>query len=335
LILDFGFRISDFRFWKTVERRSSFSNSTLNFQNPKSKIQNPRTEDTVIPKEFDYVAPGSLAEALDALQRGGDDAKVLAGGHSLIPMLKLRLAQPSLLVDLRKIGELQRIGGNGSGLELGPMVTYYNLQTTHDVSSSYPLLAEVADSIGDAQVRARGTIGGSLAHADPAADMPAAALALNAMLTVAKAGGSTREIAANDFFVDLMTSALEPGEILTKITIPKPSGRMGSAYVKIRNKASHYALVGAAVVLGLDGDGTCNSASVAITGAASKAFHVEAAENALRGTKLADGDIDNAVGQVGGQDVEWMSDLFGSEDYRKHLTGVVVRRAIQAAKLRA
>ena len=158
----------------------------------------------MIPKEFDYVAPGSLAEALDALQRGGDDAKVLAGGHSLIPMLKLRLAQPSLLVDLRKIGELQRIGGNGSGLELGPMVTYYNLQTTHDVSSSYPLLAEVADSIGDAQVRARGTIGGSLAHADPAADMPAAALALNAMLTVAKAGGSTREIAANDFFVDLM-----------------------------------------------------------------------------------------------------------------------------------
>lgn len=288
----------------------------------------------MISKEFEYVAPASLDEALQALEQGGEDAKVLAGGHSLIPMMKLRLAQPSMLVDLRKIGELQRIGGNGGGLELGPMVTYYNLQTTSDVSSMYPLLSEVAASIGDAQVRARGTIGGSLAHADPAADMPAAALALDAVLTVASAGGNSREIPANEFFVDLLTSALQPGEILTKIRIPKPSGRTGSAYVKVRNKASHYALVGAAVMLGLDGDGTCNSASIGITGAASKAFRAEAAENALKGTKLSDSDIQNAIGAVGGLDVEWMSDLFGSQDYRKHLAGVVVQRAIEAAKSR-
>lgn len=288
----------------------------------------------MIPKEFDYVAPGTLEEALKALHDGGEDAKVLAGGHSLIPMMKLRLAQPSLLVDLARVGDLHRIGGMGGNLDLGSMVTYYNLQTTSDVSSGWPLLAECAGSIGDAQVRARGTIGGSLAHADPAADMPAAVLALDAVLTAAHMNGgvTTREIPAKEFFVELLTSALEPGEILTGIRIPAPPAKSGSAYVKVRNKASHYALVGAAVVLGIDNDGTCSHAAVAMTGAAATPFRLANVENALRGTKLADSDLGNAAGMVGGADVEWMSDLFGSEDYRKHLAGVVTRRAIETAR---
>src|SRR5207237_5200823 len=156
----------------------------------------------VIPKEFDYVAPASLEEALRALRDGGDGAKVLAGGHSLIPLMKLRLAEPSLLVDLRNIADLHRIAGNGGGLDLGPMVTYYDLQTTTDVSGVCPLLSECAASVGDAQVRARGTIGGSLAHADPASDITAAVLALDGVLTTSRLldsnGGSsvgTREIA--------------------------------------------------------------------------------------------------------------------------------------------
>ena len=198
------------------------------------------------------------------------------------------------------------------------------------------MLAECAASIGDEQVRARGTIGGSLAHADPAADLPAAILALDAVFSVSHVNGgvSSRDIPAADFFADLMTTALEPGEILTSIRMPSVSGRPGSAYVKIRNKASHYALVGAAVMLQLDGDGTCSKASIAITGAASKAFRLTEVENALQGTRLEANDISNAVGKVSAHDVEWMSDLFGSEEYRQHLTGVVASRAIDMARSR-
>jgi carbon-monoxide dehydrogenase medium subunit len=295
----------------------------------------------MIPKEFSYVAPGSLEEALQALREGGEDAKPLAGGHSLIPAMKIRLAAPTTLVDLRKIGELQGIQAEGNGIRVGAMVTYKKLQESAELSGGCPLLQECAATIGDMQVRARGTIGGSLAHADPAADITAAVLALDGVMLVAGLNGnnggggiSRREIAAGDFFVDLLSTALESGEILTGVRVPRLQGRTSSAYVKIRNKASHYALVGVAAVLQLGDDGTCTSAAVAITGAASKPFRLTSVEDSLRGSKLEDGDIESALGTIGDVDAEWMSDLFGSEEYRRHLTGVAARNAINTARER-
>lgn len=286
----------------------------------------------MIPKEFNYVAPGTLEEALKALKDGGEDAKVLAGGHSLIPLMKLRLAEPSVLVDLRKIESLGKITSEGGNTTIGAMVTHSVLTGLGNV----PLLAECAASIGDEQVRARGTIGGSLAHADPAADLPAAILALDGVLTVSHMNGgvSSRDIPASDFFVELFTSALQPGEILTSIRIPQVPGGVGTAYVKIRNKASHYALVGAAVTLQMNNDGTCNNAAIGMTGAAATPFRLTEVENALQGTRVEGKDISNAVGKVSKHDVEWMSDLFGSEEYRKHLAGVVTSRAIEMARSR-
>ena len=288
----------------------------------------------MIPKEFDYVAPSSVQEALTALRDGGEDAKVLAGGHSLIPLMKLRLAAPSRLVDLRNIADLHGLRrAPDSHVVIGSMVTYYELQTLEPLRG-FPILGECAASIGDAQVRARGTIGGSLAHADPAADMPAAALALDAVLIVAHLNGgfTEREIPARDFFVDLLTTSLQPGEIITGVRLPVVQGRAGGAYVKIRHKASHYALAGAAVMLQMGDDGTCNNASIALTGVASKPFRLERAESVLRGSKLEDSAIREAANAVNRADVQWMSDLFGSEEYRKHLAGVIATRAIETAR---
>ena len=281
----------------------------------------------MIPGRFTYHRPGSVSEAVKLLASLGEDARPLAGGHSLIPMMKVRLAAPALLVDLRRIGQLKEIRSNNGSLEIGSMVTHYQLHTSENVSGGSALLAETARAIGDNQVRARGTIGGSIAHADPAADATAAVLALGATIVT-----NNREIAASDFFVDLFTTALEPGEIITAIRVPRSGGRSGAAYVKVRNKASHYALVGAAAVVTLGDDGSCSDIAVAITGASAKPFRLEALENALRGTRLEENDLNGAAGTVGSTDVDWLSDLFGSGDYRKHLTGVVARRAVEAAK---
>jgi carbon-monoxide dehydrogenase medium subunit len=283
----------------------------------------------MIPKEFNYIAPATLDEALAALRDGGDEAKVLAGGHSLIPTMKLRLASPATLVDLRRISDLQRINAQDGNIEIGSMVTYRTLINDSTVTSGCSLLSECASSVGDAQVRARGTIGGSLAHADPAADLPAAILALNA--TLLTTGG---DIAAADFFTDLFTTSLASGQLLTGVRVPKSSGKSASAYIKVRNKASHYALVGAAAVITMADDGTCSNIAIALTGAASKAFRLTDAEGKLKGTRLEDGDLSGAFEGVSGLDVDWMDDLFGSADYRKHLAAVVAQRAVQTAKSR-
>lgn len=283
----------------------------------------------MIPKEFNYVAPATLGDALAALKDGGDDAKVLAGGHSLIPIMKLRLASPATLVDLRRVDELRWIGPQDGGLQIGSLTTYHTLLNDGNVTMAAPLLAECAASIGDAQVRARGTLGGSIAHADPAADLPAAILALDA--TVLTTGG---EIAASDFFQDLFTTALAPGQIVTGVRVPNGSGRTGSAYVKVRNKASHYALVGVAAHLRMGDDGTCSNIALGVTGASTHAFRLTDAENKLKGTRLEDSDIEGALAGVGDLDIDWMEDLFGSAAYRKHLAGVVAGRAIAMAKSR-
>ena len=291
----------------------------------------------MIPKEFDYVAATSVEEALSALRDGGEDAKLLAGGHSLIPMMKLRLAAPSRLVDLGGVAELRHIQTAPDHVGVGAMVTYQTLENSQELMQRCPLLGECASNIGDAQVRARGTVGGSLAHADPAADLPAAVLALDATLMVAHLNGSmtTRDIAAHDFFQDLFMTALEPGEMLAGLKIPALPAGTGTAYVKIRNKASHYALVGAAAVLTVGSDGVCNNAAVAITGAASKPFRLEVVESRLKGSRLGADEIKAAIDSLDGVDAEWMSDLFGSAEYRKHLAAVVAGRAIETARGRA
>jgi carbon-monoxide dehydrogenase medium subunit len=282
----------------------------------------------MIPKEFDYVAPGTLDEALAALRDGGEEAKVLAGGHSLIPSMKLRLAAPTLLVDLRRIGDLQRMGANNGHVDIGSMVTYHALHSDETAMRECPLLTECAYSIGDAQVRARGTVGGSLAHADPAADLPAAILALDATVLT-----TTGEIAARDFFQGLFTTALEPGQIVTGVRVPRKGERTGSAYVKIRNKASHFAVVGVAAALSVDAGGVCTHASVAVTGAASTPFRLERVESALVGGRLEDEAVRSATKHASSADADWMSDLSGSEEYRKYLTAIVAARAVQAARV--
>jgi carbon-monoxide dehydrogenase medium subunit len=289
----------------------------------------------MIPKEFDYTAPRTVEEALTALRDGGEDAKLLAGGHSLIPLMKLRLAAPSLLIDLGKIEELRELlpSDRMGRMHIGAMVTHQQL------AESEGLLAECARSIGDVQVRARGTIGGSLAHADPAADMTAGVLALGATLIVSRLNGdgnpvARREVAAGEFFLDLFTTALEPGEMLTSVRIPMPAHRTGAAYVKVRNKASHYALVGAAATVTLGDDGTCSDCVVALTGATARPFRVDGLGAALRGSRLEEGDIQAALGMINDLELSWMSDLHGSEEYRQHLAQVVATRAIQTARSR-
>src|SRR5579884_2959587 len=228
--------------------------------------------DTMYPSEFAYAAPTTVAEAVRLLQQGNGEAKVLAGGQSLIPLLKLRLAEPGALVDLRRIPELRGIREEGNAVVVGAMTTYFDVLKSPVLSRRVPLLAEAVQQVGDMQVRARGTVGGSLAHADPAGDLPAVALALDATLTAMGPTG-TRTLGIRDFFVDMLTTALRPDEVLTQIRVPAiDAPRTGSAYMKHRHPASGYAVVGVAVVLQLASDGTCQSARVAITGAPTKAM---------------------------------------------------------------
>ena len=221
----------------------------------------------MISSAFAYHAPTSVAEAVDLLTEHGEDAKLLAGGHSLIPLMKLRLAEPGVLIDLGKIADMAYIReSDGGGLAIGAMTTYAALESSDAVRRRASVLADAARQVADAQVRNMGTIGGSLAHADPAGDLPAVAIALNAELITSSRGGH-RAIGADDFFVDLLTTALEPTEILNEIRIPALAPRSGSAYAKFGNKASHYAIVGVAAVVTLAADGSCAAASIGVTGA--------------------------------------------------------------------
>src|SRR6185295_283822 len=225
----------------------------------------------MIPAQFDYVAPQTLDEAMSLLAKNPDEAKILAGGHSLIPVMKLRLAMPQMLIDLGRIKDLSYIREDGGRLLIGAMTTHYQLESSDRLRDICPLLPETAGQIGDVQVRNKGTIGGSLAPSDPAADWPAAIIALSAEMVAAKANGE-RVIKADDFFVDMLTTALQAGEILREIRITVPQGRVGQAYMKVAQPASGFAVVGVAVNLVRDQGGACTSASIGITGVASKAY---------------------------------------------------------------
>ena len=287
----------------------------------------------MIPANFDYIAAKSLDEALSLLARHKDDAKLLAGGHSLLPAMKLRLAQPKVLIDLGKIKDLSYIKEDAGQVRIGAMTTHFQIETSDLLRRVCPLLPETASNLGDMQVRNKGTIGGSLAHSDPAADWPAAVLAVDAEIVLANPKGE-RVINAGDFFVDLLTTALQPGEVLKEIRFATPKGRVGQAYLKVRHPASGFAVVGIAANLTLDASGKCQSAGIGVTGVAPKAYRAGAAENALKGKSL-DARTLAAAAEHAADRVEANSDLFASGEYRKHLAQVYTRRALETAVSRA
>ena len=283
----------------------------------------------MIPAQFDYARANTLDEALNLLAQN-EDAKILAGGHSLIPAMKLRLIQPPLLVDIGRIKDLSYIREEDGQVGIGAMTTHYQIESSDLLKKICPLLPECAAQIGDMQVRNKGTIGGSLAHSDPAGDWPAAILALSAEIVAVSKNGE-RTIKADDFFVDLLTTALEPGEILREIRVNKNGTH--HAYAKMPHPASGFAVVGVAANLIMNGSNECQSARIGITGVSSKAYRASAVESALNGASLNDDTIQGAAAHATeGADVN--GDLFASADYRRHLAVVYTRRAIEAATKR-
>ena len=286
-----------------------------------------------LPAVFDYHPAKSVDEAIALLQQYGDDAKLLAGGHSLLPTMKLRLAQPAHLVDIGKIGGLSYIREENGAVAVGAMTTYTTIERSEVLSRHFALLPEGISVIGDPQVRNRGTIGGSIAHSDPAADMPGIVLALKADILVQGPNG-VRTIKADDFFKGMFETALQPDEIITEIRFATPPARTGSAYMKLENKASHYALAGCAAVVSLGGDGTCSSASLVITGASVKATRASAVEAALVGKKLDESTVAAATAHAA-DGLELLEDIHGSKAYRSQMTAVMMRRAVLRAVERA
>lgn len=295
----------------------------------------------MIPAQFDYHAPATLDEALALLASHQDEAKILAGGHSLVPAMKLRLAMPQVLIDIGRIKDLSYIREDGDRILIGAMATHYQVESSALLAQACPLMAETASQIGDVQVRNRGTLGGSLAHADPAADYPAAILALGAEI-IAVGGGGERAIKGEDFFVDMLTTSLGAGEIIREVRIPRAQGRYGHAYLKAAQPASGFAVVGVAANVTLDDDGNCRGASVGITGLGSKAFLLKQAAAGLVGKNLGGADVLandevsrelEALKAAGELNVN--GDIYASEEYRLHLATVFVRRAIRAAADRA
>jgi aerobic carbon-monoxide dehydrogenase medium subunit len=283
----------------------------------------------MIPKPFEYHAARDLAEATRLIAQFGAEGKVLAGGHSLIPLMKLRLAAPQHLVDLGRIAELSYIRQDGARIQIGALTTHFQVESSKLLEEKCPLLPETAREIGDVQVRNRGTIGGSLAHADPAADYPAAIAALGAEMQAVSTRGE-RWIPAAEFFVDLLTTALEPDEILGAVRVPALPARAGDAYVKLPHPASGFAVVGVAARVVLDEKGSVEDLSVGITGVGPKAYRAAAVEDALRGKKPSAKGLREACARAA-EGVEVNSDLYASADYRRHLVAVYTRRALEKA----
>jgi len=281
------------------------------------------------PGVFDYVAAASVEEAVRLLGERGPEAKLLAGGHSLLPMMKLRLALPDVLIDLGRIPGLAGIEAADGGLSIGALTTYSALMDSVEATRLCPLLGQTVAQIGDAQVRNRGTLGGAVAHADPAGDVPAAMLALQATFTAQGPRGQ-RDIQAGEFFLGLFATALEPDEVLTRITVPALPARTGTAYAKFRNPSSGYAVVGVAATATLAEDGTLADVRVAITGAGAQPVRATTVEQALRG-RAPDAAALAEAAALDTEGLQLMEDLQASEKYRAHLTRVYTRRALQGA----
>jgi carbon-monoxide dehydrogenase medium subunit len=281
----------------------------------------------VIPAKFDYVKPGSVEEAVTALVEGGEDAKIIAGGQSLLPVLRLRLAAPSLLVDLGGIAELKGIRDDGDGIVIGAMTPYFELLGDNLVQEHVALLAQATHTVADNQVRHRGTLGGALAHADPAGDLGAPALALDAVMTIAGQSG-TRTVSAADFFVDYFTTALGEGEILTAIRFPKYTG-WGSHYEKFNRTAQAWSMCAVAAAVRVEG-GSIAEARVGLTNMGTTPIRATGVEQALVG-QPATAEAIRAAAEHAIEGTAAPSDADAASDYREHLAKVLTGRAVLAA----
>ncbi len=278
----------------------------------------------MIPAEFDYARPASLDEAITTLAEGGEDAKLLAGGHSLLPLMKLRLAVPTLLVDLQDVPGLHGVARENGSFRLGAMTTHAELEHTPELG----LLSAVASTIADPQVRHRGTLGGSLAHGDPASDELAVMLATEATMTVQGAGGAQRTVAAEEFFLDYLTTALEPGEVMTEIRMPALDG-YGFAYRKFNRRQEDWAMAAVCALVQVQ-DGVVADARVGLTHMASTPLRARAVEDALRGQPLTRESV-AAAAQHADEGTDPPGDLNATPEYKRHLARVLCRRALAEA----
>jgi carbon-monoxide dehydrogenase medium subunit len=284
----------------------------------------------MFPAKFSYTAPSSLQEAVGLLE--DPDAKIIAGGHSLLPLMKLRLAQPKLLVDIGRIPDLEYARREDGVLAVGALTTYRDLQLSDVVHQTAPVVAEAAHEVGDPQVRAKGTFVGAIAHADPAGDLPAVALALGGVVRAVGPNGE-RDIDLDEFFVDMLTTRLQEREIIREVRLNIPPAGSGAAYLKFDQPASHYALTGICAVISKSGN-TISAARIGVTGVGPKAYRPKQVEQALVGKSLDEETIKSAVATVAdGIDVQ--GDIHASPEYRAHLARVLTRRAVLQAAGRA
>ncbi|MGY1590689.1 FAD binding domain-containing protein [Geodermatophilus sp. SYSU D00708] len=282
----------------------------------------------MIPAPFAYARPTTVDEAVQAVAEGGEDVKILAGGQSLIPVMRLRLAAPETVVDLGRVSEMRGVRDDGDAIVIGAMTTHHDVMTDPLVQQYAPLIAEATETVADRQVRARGTFGGALAHADPAGDLPAVALALDAEFVIAGPTGR-RTVPATDFFVDYLTTALEEGELLVEIRVPKLSGQWGMHYEKFNRVAQAWSIVAVAAVVRRE-DGRIAEARIGLTNMGPTPLRARAAEAALAGAE-ASADAVAAAARSAAEGTSPSSDLNAQADYRQHLAQVLTRRAVSVA----
>jgi carbon-monoxide dehydrogenase medium subunit len=282
----------------------------------------------VIPAPFQYARPTTVDEALQAIAAGGEDVKILAGGQSLIPVMRLRLAAPSTVVDLTRVSELRGVRDDGDAIVIGAMTTHSDVISDPLIKEFAPLIAEATETVADRQVRHRGTFGGALAHADPAGDLPAVALALDAEFVITS-GSGRRTVPARDFFVDYLTTALEEGELLVEIRVPKLSGSWGMHYEKFNRVAQAWSIVAVAAAVRRE-NGNIAEARIGLTNMGPTPLRATATEQALAGASATPEAIAEAAGRAA-EGTSPSSDLNAQADYREHLAQVLTRRAVTAA----
>ena len=284
------------------------------------------------PAPFEYCAPRSVDEALDLLARHGEDAKLLAGGQSLVPMMNMRLVRPAVVVDLNRVAALDAVHGDAGGLRLGALVRQHALERDGRIAAAAPLLAEAAPLIGHLQTRARGTVGGSLAHADPAAELPACMIALDAVFHL-RSARAARSVPAHEFFRGLLATALGPDELLTEIELPAPAPHAGHGFAEVARRHGDFALVGACAVLAVDQAGACRHARLVIFGAGDGP-HLARATAGLLGAAPAPARLAE-VGRAAAEEIDARADLHATAAYRRRVAAGLAARVLTAAAARA
>ncbi|MCH8908136.1 MAG: xanthine dehydrogenase family protein subunit M [Candidatus Heimdallarchaeota archaeon] len=287
----------------------------------------------MITEAFEYLRPTSITEALSMLQTHGEDAKILAGGQSLIPMMKLRLAAPKYLVDINGISELEYIREEDGFLRIGTLTREVAVEESELIKSKYGIIAETAKTIADPQIRNLATVGGNLAHGDPGNDHPATMIALKAQVVIAGPEGD-RSVDINDFFEGFFETSLKPNEILKELKIPIPSGKSAGSYIKIKRKIGDFAAAGVAVQLSLDDSGTCRSIGIGLTNVDSVPLRAKRSEDLLLGKQITD-ELIKEASQLASDDSNPTEDLRGSEEYKKSILRVITGRALKSAVSRA